>query len=308
MGGRTKIVAVAIVLALVLYIPFSPPRAFPVDMVVTIPPATTVIGTGEILSSAGIVRSALLFRVLNSFGVVHTGTYLFEKPQNVVTVASRLRTGAYGYEPRSITFPEGDTSREMAERVAAVFSDISTEEFRKEARHYEGYLFPDTYLFMPYTSSAAIVEKMRNTFTEKTSSLAEQVSASGRSWSDTVIMASILEKEARTPESRRMISGILWNRIKLGMPLQVDAVFGYIFDTDTYSPSFADLKVDSPYNTYMHRGLPPGPISNPGLDSIIAALNPAQTSYLYYLTGSDDKMHYATTYAGHQANQRTYLR
>ena len=92
------------------------------------------------------------------------------------------------------------------------------------------------------------------------------------------------------------------------MPLQVDAVFGYINRRDTYSPTFDDLKIDSPYNTYLYKGLPPGPIANPGLDSLDAALHPTKTDYLYYLTGTDGQMHYATTYAGHQANQRKYLR
>jgi UPF0755 protein len=91
------------------------------------------------------------------------------------------------------------------------------------------------------------------------------------------------------------------------MPLQVDAVFGYIYNRDTYSPSFTDLKVVSPYNTYTHKGLPPGPINNPGLDSLDAALHPTKTDYLYYLTDANGVMHYATTYAGHQANQRKYL-
>ena len=104
-----------------------------------------------------------------------------------------------------------------------------------------------------------------------------------------------------------MVAGILWHRIALGMPLQVDAVFGYIFDKQTFSPSLADLKVDSPYNTYTHRGLPPGPISNPGLESLLAAATPTKTSYLYYLTGSDGAMHYAKTLAQHKANRVKYL-
>ena len=133
------------------------------------------------------------------------------------------------------------------------------------------------------------------------------IQASGHSLSDIVIMASLVEKEARTDVNRRIVAGVLWNRLALGMPLQVDAVFGYIFDRDTYSPSFEDLKVDSPYNTYTHKGLPPGPISNPGLESIYAALYPTKTNYLYYLTGKDTLMHYARTYAEHVANQTKYL-
>ena len=148
---------------------------------------------------------------------------------------------------------------------------------------------------------------MRANFNTKIASSSRDIVASGHTLSDIVIVASLIEKEARTIANKRIVAGILWNRLALGMPLQVDAVFGYIFNRDTYSPSFEDLKVDSPYNTYTHTGLPPGPISNPGFDSIDATLHPTKTDYLYYLTGSDNLMHYATTYAGHQTNQRTYL-
>ena len=98
----------------------------------------------------------------------------------------------------------------------------------------------------------------------------------------------------------------MWNGVELGMPLQVDAVFGYIFNRDTYSPSYADLKVDSPYNTYTHRGLPPGPICNPGIESIQAVLHPTKTKYLYYLVDGNGAIYYATTFAEHQSNQRKF--
>jgi UPF0755 protein len=149
---------------------------------------------------------------------------------------------------------------------------------------------------------------MRDNFDAKLAPLVADVRASGRRLSDTVILASLVEKEARTSVNRRIVAGILLNRLRLGMPLQVDAVFGYIYGRDTYSPSFADLKVDSPYNTYMHPGLPPGPINNPGLDALLAVLHPTETAYLYYLTDRDGVMHYAKTYATHQANQAKYLR
>jgi len=120
-------------------------------------------------------------------------------------------------------------------------------------------------------------------------------------------MASLVEKEARTLENKKLVAGVLWNRIKLHMPLQVDAVFGYINDRDTYAPSFADLTVDSLYNTYTHQGLPPGPIDNPGLDSIEAALYPATSTYLYYLTDKNGVMHYAKTFEEHKKNKEKYL-
>ena len=140
---------------------------------------------------------------------------------------------------------------------------------------------------------------MRSTFDEKTKDIAPT--------RDVIIMASMLEKEARQLETRRVIAGILWKRLERGMPLQVDAVFGYILDRDTFSPSLNDLSINSPYNTYTHTGLPPGPIGNPGLESLDAALHPVETPYWYYLTGADGTMHYARTFAEHVAN-RKYLK
>ncbi len=293
--------------AILILIPSYPPTQFSNAVIVTISPGTTISDAGEILVQAGVVKNATFFRIINSFGVIHAGTYLFERPQNMFVVAHRVRNGVYGFMPIRITFPEGNTARDMARRITEKFPHISAEEFLNEARPYEGYLFPDTYLFMPPVSPTEIVDTMRENFDKKTSFLTPEALA-GRTLSDVIIMASLIEKEARTKEVRHLISGILWNRLEIGMPLQVDAVFGYIFNTDTYSPSFSDLKVDSPYNTYTHRGLPPGPISNPGIESINAARGPTKTHYLYYLTGNDGKMHYASTYAGHQENQRHFLK
>jgi UPF0755 protein len=120
-------------------------------------------------------------------------------------------------------------------------------------------------------------------------------------------MASIIERETRTAEDRRLVSGILWKRISIGMPLQVDATFEYYTKYNTYTVTKQVMREDSPYNTYTNKGLPPTPIANPGLDSIIAALKPTASPYLYYLTGRDGKMYYATDFAGHKKNRRLYL-
>lgn len=196
----------------------------------------------------------------------------------------------------------------MAEQIESALPDISAQEFSSVARQYEGYLFPDTYLFELTSTGPAIVKTMRENFDKKIAPLAASIAGSSHSLSDIVTMASLVEKEARTPEDRRIIAGILWKRLELGMPLQVDAVFGYIQNRDTYSPSFADLKIESPYNTYLHPGLPPGPIANPGFDSLEAVLHQTSSDYLYYLTGKDGNMYYAVTYATHLANQRKYLK
>jgi len=226
----------------------------------------------------------------------------------MLMVANRILAGDYGVPPIRITFTEGTTVREAALTVRSTSLDVSADEFIALAQPLEGYLFPDTYLLSPSADASSIVSTMQANFEVKIKPLLPSIQASGHTLSDIVTMASLLEKEARTTTPRRMIAGILWNRLQLGMPLQVDAVFGYIFNRDTYSPSFDDLTVDSPYNTYTHKGLPPTPISNPGLDSIESALNPTKTSYLYYLTDRNGVMHYAKTYAGHLANQRRYLR
>jgi UPF0755 protein len=121
-------------------------------------------------------------------------------------------------------------------------------------------------------------------------------------------MASILEREAQSPDDMRIVSGILWHRIALGMPLQVDAAFGYAHGADGYAPTVHDLTTDSPYNTYLRKGLPPTPIANPGLAALQAAVTPTSTPYLYYLTGSDGQMHYAVTFDQHKKNTAQYLK
>ncbi|MEK7101865.1 MAG: endolytic transglycosylase MltG [Patescibacteria group bacterium] len=291
---------------------FAAPADFPSSNIVSITRGASVPEVAAQLANAHIVAHPQLLRIMlrvsGQSTHIQAGTYLFKTPENLFTIAYRLVTGAYNLPPARITFPEGETVRDIAKRVHEVFPDISVADFTSEAQLYEGYLFPDTYLFLPSADADTIIKTMRENFTRKTASLSGGILASGHSLAEIVTMASLVEREARTIAVKRMVSGILWNRIKLGMPLQVDAVFGYIYGRDTYSPSFEDLKVDSPYNTYIYKGLPPGPIANPGLDSLDAALHPAKTDYLYYLTGTDSLMHYAATYAGHQANQRKYLR
>jgi UPF0755 protein len=133
------------------------------------------------------------------------------------------------------------------------------------------------------------------------------ITAFGKPQSQIIIMASILEKEAPDTKDREIISGILWKRISIGMPLQVDSVFPYIIGVNSLQLTKADLATTSPYNTYLYKGLPPGPISNPSLDAILAAAQPTKTNYLYYLSDLKGNMHYCATYACQLANQRKYL-
>ena len=293
------------------YLFIAAPVAFSPGSVVIVKRGASAAEASQELARAHIIAHPallrLLLRVSGEENGVQAGAYRFNAPENLFAVFHRLVTGDYGIPPVRLTFIEGATVRDMAARVAAAFPDLSEADFRRVAQPYEGYLFPDTYFFSPSSDAASIVALMRANFAAKTEALSPEIAASGHTLSDIVIMASLVEKEARTPADKSIVAGILWNRIAHHMPLQVDAVFGYIYDRDTYSPSLTDLKIDSPYNTYLHTGLPPGPIDNPGLASLEAAANPAKTNYLYYLTGTDGLMHYATTYAGHQANLRKYL-
>lgn len=293
------------------YLLLAPPRPFPVGAIVVIKEGSSATAVAHELAEAGIVSYPELLRVLwrvTGDTTLRPGAYRFTAPENVVRVARRVALGTYGIPSIRITFPEGSTVLDMAHRVSAKFPEIPLSDFISAAGPYEGSLFPDTYTFQPSATAAAVVAKMQSTFVEKLAPLAPDIAASGHSLSEIIIMASIIEREARTEEDRRMIAGVLWNRINKGMPLQVDAVFGYIYSRQTYSPSYRDLGVDSPYNTYAHKGLPPGPICNPGLSSIEAALHPSPTKSLFYLTGRDGLMHYATTYRGHKANLNAYLR
>ena len=235
---------------------------------------------------------------------VHAGTYYFARPLTMFTIARRIEAGERGVESIRVTLTEGMTAREMGETLEEALPDFAADTFTELAKPFEGYLFPDTYFIDPGTTPEVVVELLQSTFEEKTDELR---AAAGSSFDDAVILASLIEKEADTAEDRRIVSGILWNRLEIGMPLQVDAVFGYILGRSGYAPNGDDLEIDSPYNTYTNPGLPPGPIANPGLDAIAAAINPAETEYFYYLTGRDGLMYYAETFDAHKENRELYL-
>jgi len=149
---------------------------------------------------------------------------------------------------------------------------------------------------------------MEENFTAKTASIQKDAKKFNKTFQEILIMASILEKEVRTAEDRKIVAGILWKRIRTGMPLQVDAVFPYITQRKNRTITRDDLKIDSPYNTYINKGLPPGPIANPGLDTILAAINPKETKYLFYISDKKGIIRYASTLEEHNKNVDKYLR
>lgn len=173
----------------------------------------------------------------------------------------------------------------------------------------EGYLFPDTYHIPKDAKVEDVVRKMLTNFGEKLDpGLREETAKQGKSIFEIVIMASLIEKEVRSFEDKRTVSGILWKRLSIGMPLQVDATIAYITGKKTSEISNGETKIDSPYNTYKYKGLPLGPIANPGLESIQAALYPLGTPYLYYLSTPEGKTIFSKTLEEHNIAKATYLK
>jgi UPF0755 protein len=288
----------------------TPPRDFPIGKVFTISTGESLQDITENLYASNIIRSKLIFRstviMLGGEKKVIAGDYLLDKKVGPVDLAYRLVSGRFHLDVKRITIPEGWNVFEISEYLKKTLINFNEKNFLSIAKQKEGYLFPDTYFVSPTIKSDDIVEKMAKNFNEKIPHI-PGIATTTYKFKDVVIMASIIEREARTTESRQIIAGILWKRLKIGMPLQVDAAFDYVNGKATFDLSVDDLKIDSPYNTYKYKGLPPGPIGNPGLNAIWSTINPVQTKYLYYLTGKDGKMYYAKTFEEHVRNKQKYL-
>ena len=241
----------------------------------------------ETLEQDRVIRFPFWFRVvaivLDGERLMRAGQYLMSHPQNTFIIAWRISHGGYGIETVKLTIPEGFTTSEIAALFDERFASFDHASFVAFAP--EGYLFPDTY-FVPITATASsTILLFENNFDRQVSGLLKEIRDSGYSLDDIIKMASILESEIKLEEDKRITSGILWKRLKLGIPLQVDS------DPDTYK----------------HLGFPPKPISNPGLESIIAALRPTTTPYFYFLTDKDGNPHYAKTFDEHKINKAKYL-
>jgi UPF0755 protein len=312
---KLPIIAAAVLLVIISVIflfQIGAPANFPAGSMFTIEKGSGLNLLGTKLSENKIIRSPFLFK---AFSVIFGGTkgiiagdYVLSGSQSVIAIAKRFSSGDFQLAPVKITIPEGLNVFEISKLISGKFSKIDPDSFVKSAGADEGYLFPDTYFFLPNAQAVEIIKTMKDNFQEKIKALNTEISNYKKPLPDVIKMASILEEEARTTETRRVVAGILWKRLALGMPLQVDASFKYINGKVTSSLTLDDLKIDSPYNSYLYRGLPPTPISNPGLDSISASVRPIKTNYLYFLTDKDGNMHYARTYEEHLLNKEAYLK
>ena len=314
-----RAISIASVTAFILatfYILFwAAPKDFPLNTIYDLKSGQTLLIVSDNFKQENIIRSQFWFKsFVYIFSLGHStiigGDYAMDDNQNVISLAWRVSHGLLYIVPVKITIFEGTNSFEIADILSKKFPSFDKNVFLNlvQKQNLEGYLFPDTYFIMPNMTEADIIKLMNDNFNEKIKIVSGDISKFGKSESDVIKMASILEEEARTTESREIIAGILWKRIYIGMALQVDSSFKYINGKTTATLTSDDLKIDSPYNSYINRGLPPTPISNPGLESIKATIDPKMTPYLYFLTDKDGNMHYAVTFEEHIANKLKYLK
>ncbi|PJA46381.1 endolytic transglycosylase MltG [Candidatus Uhrbacteria bacterium CG_4_9_14_3_um_filter_36_7] len=225
----------------------------------------------------------------------------------------------------SITIPEGFTLEQIGKRLEEKelvtmdeWSVAVSEDYRNlfsflksqpELSNLEGYLFPDTYRFLKEVSAQEIIVKMLTNFGNKlTPDLRIEIEKQGHTIHEVITLASIIEREVRTDEDRAMVSDLFWRRLSAGMPLQADSTVNYITQKNTPSISYEDAGIDSAWNTYKYTGLPPGPIANPGIASIEAAIFPEPNVYWYFLTDASGQVYYARTNQEQNENKSKYLR
>lgn len=311
MVGVTALAVFVVVLSVLYIVLFSAPSDFS-PQIIYLRYGQGAQSISKQLTAAHVVRSSIMLRsaiiLLGGERNVTAGAYEFDSRQNVFTIAYRVIHGKVGYIPTKITIPEGTDNAEIGVLVHATFPQISEEEFAALVKGKEGFLFPDTYFFPPFARAEDIVTQLEGTFDDKIAPYQDQIKASGHSLNEIITMASILEQEVKTDADRKMVAGILWHRIDIGMRLQVDSTLTYILGKTSKELTSADLHNDSSYNTYIHTGLPPGPIANPGLVSINAALNPTPNDYIYFLSDKNGITHFSVTLKEHADQINTYLK
>ena len=301
-----------------------PYQGFQGEQFITVNAGDSVGAIARTLAAAGVVRDARSFqiaaRLKNAGKRLQAGEYRFDRAATAFTVVDRLARGDVFVRP--ITFPEGRTAQEMAliyaERgfgeagdfLAAWRNPAPARAFDAHADDLEGYLFPSTYRLPRSTTAAGLVQLMVQSFEKALDPGLRQAGASrGMSVREIVTLASLVEEEAQKPEERPMISAVYHNRLKIGMGLQCDATVIYAMQRAgrwNGNITRADLAMDSPYNTYKYRGLPPGPIANPGRASLEAAVAPADVPYLYYVSRNDGSHAFATTLDEHNRNVQQF--
>ncbi len=288
------------------------PTNFPSNTPIEVVPGTSISTITKQFKQAGVVRSDLLlyFVLLTSYKPedVKASTYIFTDPQDVYAVAETLIKGDFDSLLIPFIHREGEPVNEIATNASSELTNFSAEEFIMHASTSEGFLFPETYRIPKTYTPLELFTLMTETYEEKVSPLRDLMKAQSLKEKDVIILASIIEREANSTTSMKLVSGILQNRLALAMALQVDASMEYILEKPLKELTAEDLKIDTPYNTYLYRGLPPTAIGNPGLDAIMAVLEPTVSEYMFYITGTDGEFYYAKNFDEHRQNINQYLR
>ena len=318
-GYLAALLAFLTATALLLHAASLPPAPSAQEVIVRVPEGATDRQVADALHEQGLIRSRAAFAVIRHIGYEGRpfvpGTYRFRKDTRLFAILDRLVNGEIAVQ--KVTFPEGFTIRQMARRLgdlgvtdADLFQELASSgaaRFGIETPNgsLEGYLFPDTYFLPLGITPEQVVRRMLDNLERRVvHPLREEIRRSGLSLHEVLTIASLIEREARIPGDRPLIASVIHNRLRLGMPLQIDATVLYAMGQHKSRVLYRDLKVDSEYNTYRNRGLPPGPIANPGLACIEAALRPARTDYLYYVAAPDGSHLFAVSLEGHRANIR----
>jgi len=262
------------------------------------------------LKEAGLIKSKIVFKtylfINNKIDKIQVGEYFF-KQTNIPKIVAKITQTKDKRQEVAITLVEGWTSEEMAnylEKEGLLFKDEFLELIKANL---EGYLFPDTYRVYVDGSVEELVDKMLANFDKKiTAEMRQAYKDKDLTLYEAITLASIVEKEAKLKEDKKIVAGIFLRRLEQDKKLESDATVNYITQKKTTRPSYSDLAVDSLYNTYKYSGLPPGPICNPGLDSLAAVANPEITEYLYFLNTPTNAMIYSVTGEEHIANKNKY--
>ena len=269
------------------------------------------------LKDEGLIKSSIMFRLVvkqqKLESKLQSGSFQISSNMTPSEIATKLTQGTNDVW---VTILEGWRREQVATSLVEYdLSNFDSQEFLNFTIGQEGQIFPDTYLFARESTTATVYRVIQDNFKKKvTVGLIDEIEQSNRSFSDALVMASMVEREARGYKEMRHVAGILWNRYDISMALQTDATLQYAkgYNTQTKSwwesPAGADKKIDSLFNTYLYSGLPPHPICNPGLEAIQASLNPLETKDFYYLHDRSGNIHYGQNLEEHNANVQQYLR
>jgi len=260
----------------------------------------------ENLEKEGFIKKDYFFRIYamasKKSSLARAGEYELSSAMNVPEILAKLTSG--DRIKRQITLIEGWN-------VGQVKNYLQTQgmENLDILDGLEGYLFPDTYEIFPEDGLEGLLDKINLNFESKlTLKMSQDMEMEGRNLTQIITMASLIEKEVKTLEDKKIVSGILWKRIKAGMPLQVDAAIVYITGKNSTAITKEELQIDSPFNTYKYKGLPPSPICSPGLDSILAAIYPEDSDYWFYLSTPAGETIFSRNYEEHRSAIENYLK